>query len=212
MTKTIAVLDYGAGNLTSVRRGLRRAGLEPLTPTSPAQLGDVAGILIPGVGHFNATTALGDDWRTALHARVQAGVPLLGICLGMQFLFDGSAEAETLQGLGLLQGKCQNLRDLGSRFGENDASGLRVPHIGWNQLEIQRPGRLLDGVSAEAFAYFAHSFAVPVTSDTSAVTVHGAAFTAVVERGHVFGAQFHPELSSDTGARLFANFAAVMQS
>ena len=220
MITTIALIDYGAGNLTSVRRGLRRAGLEPVTPATPQQLSDVAGILVPGVGHFSATTALSDDWRAAVLARVQVGVPLLGICLGMQWLFAGSTEAPTLPGLALAQGVCQHLKDVGDQFdelipdifGSHTGSAVRVPHIGWNQLEIRRPGRLLEGVTSGAFAYFAHSYAAPVTAETSAVTAHGVPFAAAIEREHVFGAQFHPELSAETGARVFANFAAVVRS
>lgn len=225
--KTIAVVDYGVGNLTSVLRGLRRAGLAPVIADSLSSLTNADGILIPGVGHFSATTAITDDWRAALLARVRAGVPLLGICLGMQYLFDSSAEAPDIPGLGLAQGSCQALIEIGSQFNEltpdlnstvtagettpDVITVLKVPHLGWNKLiPSARPSRLLAGIETGAFAYFAHSFAAPIGPDTVATTAHGAEFTSVVERDNIFGAQFHPELSAETGAAIFANFAKAV--
>ena len=214
MTKTIAVVDYGVGNLTSVLRGLRRAGLAPVIADSLSSLTNADGILIPGVGHFSATTAITDDWRAALLARVRAGVPLLGICLGMQYLFDSSAEAPDIPGLSLAQGSCQALIEIGNQFDElipDFNSNVKVPHLGWNTLiPTPRPSRLLAGIEPGAFAYFAHSFAAPIGPDTVATTMHGAEFTSVIERGNVFGAQFHPELSAETGAAIFANFARAV--
>ena len=207
MTK-IALIDYGAGNLTSVRRGLRRAGLEAVPATSPAKLGDVAGILVPGVGHFSATAAMTEDWRAAILARVAAGVPLLGICLGMQWLFEGSAEAPDLPGLGLAQGLCQHLTSIEI----NSPKSLKVPHIGWNQVASCRSSRICSGLASGAFAYFAHSYAAPVGPDTVATTTHGVTFTTAIERDNVFGLQCHPELSSATGAAMFENFAKAVRS
>lgn len=218
---SVAVIDYGAGNLTSVRRGLVRAGLSPVTAASPAALADVAGIVVPGVGHFAATEAIGDDWREALRRRVDAGVPLLGICLGMQWLFEGSTEAPGIPGLALARGLCQSLQksDLGSRFGETGETTPevvlrfpKVPHLGWNRVEAVGTGsRLLAGLDPSAFAYFAHSFAAPIGLDTAATTRHGSTFASAIERDNVFGAQFHPELSGDTGARIFQNFASIVE-
>jgi len=227
VTKTVALINYGVGNLTSVERGLRRAGLAPLVldarqASVSASIADADGILIPGVGHFSATAAITDNWRAALTARVRAGVPILGICLGMQWLFEGSTEAPGTPGLALAQGLCQELNETGTHFAprgflpaEEMSPGLitvlKVPHLGWNRvLPVARASRLLAGVEPGAFAYFAHSFAAPVGPDTAATTAHGATFASVIERGNIFGAQFHPELSSDTGAALFRNFARVV--
>lgn len=225
---TVAIIDYGAGNLTSVMRGLRRAGLDPAVATSPSALADAAGIIVPGVGHFSATRAITDEWRAALTARVNAGVPLLGICLGMQWLFEGSTEAPGLPGLALARGSCQALDDpkldIGSRFGPSSWGKdpettpdvvtdlkVKVPHLGWNTLRpVARPSRLLAGIAPGAFAYFAHSFAAPVGPETVATTLHGAVFASAIERDNVFGVQFHPELSAETGAAVFANFAKVV--
>jgi glutamine amidotransferase len=194
---TVVLIDYGAGNLTSVMRGLRRAGLDPSIAASPTALGDASGIVVPGVGHFSATASIDDAWREALLARVRAGVPLLGICLGMQWLFEGSTEAPGVSGLGLAPGLCDALDDL----------SVKVPHLGWNRLASAGASQLLAGVEPDAYAYFAHSYAAPVGPDTVATTTHGATFASVIERDNIFGAQFHPELSSDTGAVIFANFA-----
>ena len=199
--RTIALVDYGAGNLTSVMRGLCRAGLEPAIASSPAALDDARGIVIPGVGHFAATTSIRDDWREALLARIGAGVPLLGICLGMQWLFEGSTEAPHVPGLGVVRGLCRALDD----------SAVKVPHLGWNRLvPAARPSQLLHGIEPGAFAYFAHSFAAPVGPDTVATTTHGSAFASVIDRDNIFGAQFHPELSAGTGAALLVNFARLV--
>lgn len=215
------MIDYGAGNLTSVRRGLARAGLAAVIPESIVALNNAPAIIIPGVGHFSATRAISDDWREAIRARIRAGVPLLGICLGMQWLFEGSTEAPDLPGLGLVQGRCQSLThftdaDPNTRTANTTAGAAvrapKVPHLGWNRVDATgKTSRLLAGVTSGAFAYFAHSFAAPVGSDVVATTRHSATFTSVVERDNVFGAQFHPELSGDTGARIFLNFAAIVE-
>ena len=151
-------------------------------------------------------------WREALLARVDAGVPLFGICLGMQWLFEGSAEAPGVLGLGLAQGLCQSLNSIGNQFGEliPDVISAKVPHLGWNVLAPVGDSRLLAGVEPGAYAYFAHSYAAPVGPETVATTTHGSTFASVIERDNIFGAQFHPELSSDTGAAIFANFARLV--
>ncbi len=229
--KTVALIDYGAGNLTSVARGLRRAGLDPAIVTAPSGLDDAQGIIIPGVGHFSATAAITDDWRAAILDRIHADVPVLGICLGMQWLFDGSTEAPGVPGLGLAQGLCQAINRTGTLFpnpaekspgpistaaeekspGPISTTVLKVPHLGWNTVApTARPSRLLAGIAPGAFAYFAHSFAAPVGPDASATTCHGSTFASVIERDNIFGAQFHPELSSTVGARLFNNFARLL--
>lgn len=210
MEMTIALLDYGAGNLTSVRKALEALGVRVVTPEKPDIQG-VDGLIVPGVGHFGATAALGPAWRAAMLEFVGAGGALLGICLGMQWLYEGSAEAADVRGLGLLGGRCELL---GSGDGDTaDASGqgqrLKVPHVGWNQLEIPAPSRLLEGIADRSFVYFTHSFAAPVTPETTAVTVHGRPFAAVVERRRIAGVQFHPEKSGTVGLRILGNFLTL---
>jgi imidazole glycerol-phosphate synthase subunit HisH len=193
----LALIDYGAGNLASVRKGLAAAGAETLTPASPADLSSASGIVVPGVGHFAATATLDVSWRSAVRARMAAGVPLLGICLGMQWLFDGSDEAPSLAGLGVIHG-------LVSRM-EPPPAG-KIPHVGWNALRVVRPARMLDGVADGSQVYFTHSFAAPLTAETIATCEHGAAFAAAVECDGVFGVQFHPEKSGGVGVRILRNF------
>jgi imidazole glycerol-phosphate synthase subunit HisH len=195
----IALVDYGAGNLTSVIKGLRAVGGEVNVVASPSELAGAEALVIPGVGHFSATRALGEDWRRAVRERMAAGLPFLGICLGMQWLFEGSDEARDAPGFGLLAGRCFRLPD-----------SVKVPHVGWNTLDARSASsRLLAGLTAGAMAYFTHSFAAPVVDATAASTTHGASFSAVVERGRVFGTQFHPEKSGTTGLRLLENFMAA---
>ncbi|MEP6783820.1 MAG: imidazole glycerol phosphate synthase subunit HisH, partial [Acidobacteriota bacterium] len=140
----IALVDYGAGNLTSVRKALAAIGANVWTPSVPGELGRAHGIIVPGVGHFDSTRALGDEWRSAIQATVADGTPLLGICVGLQWVFAGSAEAPTAQGLGLFEGSCFNLSDAGRT--PQVASRLKVPHVGWNSLTMPRPTRLMHGV------------------------------------------------------------------
>jgi glutamine amidotransferase len=199
----IALVDYGAGNLTSVRKGLAAAGAAFHTPASPADLAGTSGIVVPGVGHFAATSALGDEWRGAIEARIAAGVPLLGVCLGMQWLFDGSEESPALRGLGIVPGMVRRMDGGGT---------IKIPHVGWNALSVARPSRILDGVANDTQVYFTHSYAAPVTAETVATCEHGATFAAVVERGRVFGVQFHPEKSGDAGLRILRNFVACCRN
>jgi glutamine amidotransferase len=227
----IALVDYGAGNLASVRKGLAAVGAEVVTPSSPAELARASGIVVPGVGHFGATRALDESWRRAIRDAVARGTALLGICLGMQWLFEGSSEAPAVPGLGLLSGTCTRLgasEDRGApraaasaRAGLDDAAcadgvhsavRLKVPHVGWNSLELPRPTRLMHGVAPGAQVYFTHSYAAPVGADTAAVTTYGGRFAAAVERGRVAGVQFHPEKSGDIGLRILANWMALCLS
>lgn len=198
----IALIDYGAGNLTSVRKGFAAAGAGLFTPSSPSELAGADGIVVPGVGNFLATAALDGAWTRAIRDAVGRGIPLFGICLGLQWLFDGSEEAPGVAGLGAVRGTC-------SRLPADPSGALKVPHVGWNALTATRPGRLLEGVAAGSQVYFTHSFAAPVTPEAVATCTHGRAFAAAVEAGHVFGVQFHPEKSGEAGLRILRNFAAV---
>jgi glutamine amidotransferase len=196
----IALVDYGAGNLSSVVKGLRAVGAEVTVAAGSAPLPDCTGIVVPGVGHFGATMSLDAQARDGIRGRVRSGTPLLGICLGMQWLFEGSDEAPGVEGLGLLPGRCTRIRA---------ERPLKVPHVGWNALGIGRRSTILAGVGDGAYVYFTHSFAAPVTPDCSATSHHGETFAAVVQRDHVAGVQFHPEKSGDAGLRILANFVAM---
>ena len=199
----IALIDYGAGNLTSVRKALTALGAEFTTPDSPAACATAKGLIVPGVGNFAATAALEGEWREAIARAVGAGVPLLGICLGMQWLFESSDEAPDVRGLGVLPGRIVRLCG-------DTSQRIKIPHVGWNGLTIApRAGRLLQGVPEGGQVYFTHSYAAPITTDTAAVTTHAHAFASAVERGRVFGVQFHPEKSSDVGLRILRNFLDV---
>jgi glutamine amidotransferase len=195
----VALIDYRAGNLTSVRKALSVTGADFFTPEAAAELDGADAVIVPGVGHFNATANLDAGWREKIHAMVARGRPLLGICLGLQFLFDGSEEAPELPGLGLLAGQCHLLR----------TQALKVPHVGWNTLAKQRDSRALAGVPDATYAYFTHSYVAPVTSACVATTTHGEAFASAVEQDHVMGVQFHPEKSSETGLAILRNFLAM---
>ena len=198
----VALIDYKAGNLTSVRKALASLGAEILTPETPADLEGADAIIVPGVGHFQATAALDASWHAAILARLEAGIPVLGICLGQQWLFEGSEEAPDVPGLGVLPGRCVKL--------DPWRGTVKVPHVGWNALkQTGRPSRLLAGVPDEAQAYFTHSYVAPDSEATVAITEHGVPFASVVEQGLVFGAQFHPEKSSETGLRMLRNFLDV---
>jgi imidazole glycerol-phosphate synthase subunit HisH len=198
----IALIDYGAGNLTSVRKALSALGTEFTVPASPRECADAAGLIVPGVGHFGATAALEGEWRDTIAADVASGKPLLGICLGMQWLFEGSDEAPDVPGLGVIRGRITRLQN-------NLEQRLKVPHVGWNALEFRGSARLLRGVEPGAQVYFTHSFAAPVTSECVAATSHANTFAAVVERDNIFGVQFHPEKSSDAGLQIVRNFVEL---
>jgi glutamine amidotransferase len=196
----IALIDYGAGNLTSVRKGFAAAATDLFTPRDPSELGTAAGIVVPGVGNFAATAALEGAWIAAIRRLVNDGTPLLGICLGMQWLYEGSDEAPDVEGLGAIAGRCARLPRHGA---------LKVPHVGWNSLHAPRSSRLLAGVAEGTQVYFTHSYAAPVTPEAAATCEHGAVFAAAVESGRIFGVQFHPEKSSDAGIRILRNFVAA---
>ena len=207
----IALIDYRAGNLTSVRKGFAAVGAEIFTPASASELARSSAIVVPGVGHFGATSYFDDGWRREIRAAVADGVPLLGICLGLQWLFAGSEEAPDCPGLGLLSGTCYRLRGAAAGAVPQDhgtnGGAIKIPHVGWNSIAIERPSPIVAGVATGSQVYFTHSFVAPVTGDTVAVTEHGEPFAAIVQRGRVAGVQFHPEKSGDVGLQILRNFA-----
>jgi len=190
----IALVDYGAGNLTSVRKAFARLGAAIETPTSASDLAVARAIVVPGVGHFERTRAIEESWRAAIRARIAAGVPFFGICLGMQWLFDGSDEAPGVAGLGIFQGMCERIR------------APKVPHVGWNSLALSRPAPLTANIPDEAQVYFTHSYAAPLVESTAAVTTHGVSFSSAVEQQNIAGVQFHPEKSGAVGLRILRNW------
>lgn len=196
----IALVDYGAGNLTSVRKGFAAVGAELFTPRRPSDLERAAAIVVPGVGHFGATAALADEWKDAIRAALAAGRPLLGICLGLQWLFEGSDEAPDVRGLGIVNGTCTRLAA---------APPLKVPHVGWNSLTPVRSSALLAGIEEGDTVYFTHTFAAPVTAECVATATHGVTFCAAVSAGGAHGVQFHPEKSGDAGLRVLRNFLDI---
>jgi glutamine amidotransferase len=201
----IALVDYGAGNLTSVRKALSAIGASVWTPSVPGELARAHGIIVPGVGHFDSTRRLSEDWRTAIKTMAGDGVPLLGICVGLQWLFEGSEEAPEATGLSSFKGTCFTFT--------NRVSGrLKVPHVGWNSLHLPRPSRLMSGVKEGTQVYFTHSYAAPVIDDTVAICEYGVPFSAAVERGNVSAVQFHPEKSGETGIRILSNWLASVDS
>jgi len=194
----VTVIDYKAGNLTSVLKALRHLGAEPEVTDSDLSVVDTAErIVLPGVGHFAATERLDATGLTlAIRSAIARGVPFLGICVGMQWLYAGSSEAPEQPGLGHFPEKCTRFAD----------STEKVPHVGWNSLEVKKGSRLLTGVEPGEYVYFTHSYKGPVTADTAATTFYIEPFVAAVERGSVMGVQFHPEKSGATGLKILRNF------
>jgi len=194
----VTVIDYKAGNLTSVLKALRHLGAEPeVTDRDLALVESAERIVLPGVGHFAATERLNYIGLTgAIRAAIARGVPFLGICVGMQWLYAGSSEAPEQPGLGAFAESC-------TRFAE---SNEKVPHVGWNSLEVRKGSRLLANVEPGEYVYFTHSFKGPVTVDTAATTFYIEPFGAAVERDNVMGVQFHPEKSGATGLKILRNF------
>jgi imidazole glycerol-phosphate synthase subunit HisH len=200
---SIAVLDYGMGNLRSVEKALERVGAEAVVTNDPAAVREADGLILPGVGAFAKAMERIDELRLdrLIDERLAAGTPVLGICLGFQLLFDSSTELGGAAGLGLVAGEVRGL----------EAPGLKVPHIGWEPVSWTRSSALTEGIDQATPFYFVHSFAPDPKDegDVLATAVHGERFVCAVERPPVYGVQFHPEKSSAAGLRLLANFAAV---
>ncbi len=197
----VTVVDYKAGNLTSVLKALRHLGAEPeVTDGDLAPIERAERIVLPGVGHFQATERIDATGLTpVIRAAIARGVPFLGICVGMQWLYAGSSEAPAQPGLAHFAERC-------TRFPEGHE---KVPHVGWNSLEVRAGSRLLAGVEPGEFVYFTHSFKAPVTDHTAAITHYIEPFASAVESGKVMGVQFHPEKSGATGLKILENFLEV---
>lgn len=194
----VAIVDYGAGNVPSVERALRKLGATPERVNTAEALAAAQAIILPGVGHYSALIRAVDEraLRGPLVSALRTGKPFLGICLGLQALYETSEEAPELVGLGVLRGKICALPDR-----------VKLPHMGWNRLQVRRESRLLEGLGGEDYFYFAHTFAAGVTNgDTVAACEYGAEFGAVVEVDRMCAVQFHPEKSGSAGAKLLGNF------
>jgi glutamine amidotransferase len=194
----IAIVDYGAGNISSVKKALEHIGADAQVTSDPAVVASAGKIVVPGVGHFCRCESLNSRLRRPVLEAIAQGKPFLGICVGMQWLFQGSTEAPETPGAGLFPGEC-------SRF----PAEVKSPHVGWNQLDVRNGSRLLRGIQNGAFVYYTHSYRAPVVADTVASTEYGGAFSAAIERENVFGVQFHPEKSSQTGLKILENFCAL---
>lgn len=195
----IAVIDYKAGNLASVMKALTALGATAQITEDPAVVRAAERVVLPGVGHFAATARLRETGiEAAVRDVIARSVPFLGICVGLQWLFEGSTEASAVAGLGLMRGCC-------TRFPETH----KVPHVGWNTIEPALQSRLLAGLTAQAFVYYTHSYRAPLVDETVGVTEYAGPFSGAVERGNLFGVQFHPEKSGDAGLQVLRNFLAV---
>jgi imidazole glycerol-phosphate synthase subunit HisH len=194
----IAIVDYGAGNLTSVKKALDWLGQSSVITSDFAEVERAAKIILPGVGHFAATASLAKlGLREAIQNATGRGISFLGICVGMQWMFDGSEESRLTPGLGLLAGSCEHF-----------PSSVKSPHVGWNQIQISDASRLFCGLPS-SFVYFTHSFRAPVTDATTACCDYGGKFSAAVEKHNVFGVQFHPEKSGEFGLQMLRNFCEL---
>lgn len=202
----IAIIDYGAGNLRSVLSAFRRLNEPARITGEAAEIAAADGVILPGVGAFaDAMEALGKSGLIpVIREAAASGVPFLGICLGMQALFDGSEEGAGVAGLGLIPGMVRRLPDC----------GLKIPHMGWNSLRLQKPSPLLDGLPEEPYVYFVHSYACEAQrpEDVLTTTEYGRPFHSAVQRGNVMGMQFHPEKSGLTGQRLLRNFVEMTRA
>ncbi len=192
----ITIVDYKAGNLASVQKAFLYLGCKTEITSDPDTVARATTLVLPGVGHFSATAMLEKSgMMQATRQAIARGVPFLGICVGMQWLFEGSAEAPDTNGLGLFPGRCVHF-----------PAAVKSPHVGWNTVKQSAESRLFRGLPAEFFVYYTHSYRAPAVDRTVGCTQYGGAFSAAVERENVFGVQFHPEKSADVGLQLLRNF------
>jgi imidazole glycerol-phosphate synthase subunit HisH len=194
----IAIVDYGAGNISSVKKAVEHLGVQAQVTSDAAVIALAHKIVVPGVGHFCRCETLNVNLRASVLDAIARGIPFLGICVGMQWLFQGSTEAPQTSGAALFAGEC-------SRFPQ----GVKSPHVGWNRIHIKDGSRLLRRVTSGEFVYYTHSYRAPVIPETVASTQYGGDFSAAVERGNIFGVQFHPEKSGETGLAILENFCAM---
>ncbi len=202
MTTHICILDYGMGNLRSVEKALEHVGASATIANDPESIGAADGLILPGVGAFPKAMERVHmlDLEEMTAKRLDAGVPVLGICLGLQLLFDSTTELGGAEGTSLLPGDVSELR----------ADGLKVPHIGWSPVRWEKDSRLTEGIESGTPFYFVHSFAPdPHEADLLGTAVYGSRFACAAEQGNIFGVQFHPEKSSAAGLRLLSNFAGI---
>ena len=206
MRPTVTLIDYGAGNVTSVDRALQKLGAASTRADTSQQIDRATTLILPGVGHFAALIRALDErnLRASLLGALARGIPFLGICLGLQALYDASEEAPELAGLQLFHQKVRAL-----------PANVKLPHMGWNQVRRTTDSRLLEGIAPDAHFYFAHSYAACVAdrdSETVATCSHGSEFVAVIERKNIHAVQVHPEKSGQPGAQLLANFLSIAQA
>jgi glutamine amidotransferase len=195
----IAIIDYGAGNLASVVKAIKHLGRECVVTSDAGAVLSAEKLIIPGVGNFAATLPLSvGDLSVAIQGAIKSQKPVLGICLGLQWMFEGSEEAGDLRGAGIFTGKCVRFSDL-----------VKSPHVGWNQIAIDPHSRLLRDIPSGSYVYFTHSYWAPLCSNTTATCIYEAPFTAAAERGNLFGVQFHPEKSGPVGMKILENFCAL---
>ena len=201
----IAIVDYGMGNLRSVEKAIARTGAVVRVTSDPRQILEADGVVLPGVGAFGACmeNLASRGLVEPVRAAVRSGKPFLGICLGLQLLFEQSEEFGPIRGLGILSGRVV-------RFAGSELDGLKIPQMGWNQLSVRRSVPELAGIEEGAYVYFVHSYyVVPAEPDLTVASTHyGLEFAAAIAWKNVFACQFHPEKSQGVGLRLLANFAA----
>jgi glutamine amidotransferase len=196
----IAIVDYKAGNLASVKKAFDHLGASAVVTADPKVVESADKVVLPGVGHFGATAELvRSGLREAVQDRLCAGKLFLGICVGMQWMLMGSSEAPDVAGLGVIPSRCD-------RF---SCGNLKVPHVGWNQIVKLRPSRLLENIQSGSYVYYSHSYCAPLTNETVAVSEYGSRYAAVVESGNLFGVQFHPEKSATVGLQVLRNFVEL---
>ncbi|HEV3308366.1 MAG TPA: imidazole glycerol phosphate synthase subunit HisH [Candidatus Sulfotelmatobacter sp.] len=195
----IAIVDYGAGNLNSVKKAFDYLGAQVLVTDRPEPAAAADKIVLPGVGHFSSLQALDRaGLREVLLQGISAGKPFLGICLGMQWLFEGSEECSAIEAAGIFPGKCREF-----------PPSVKSPHVGWNSITVREGSKLLRGIAQDSFVYYTHSFHAPVVAATAAASEYGLRFAGAVEQENIFGVQFHPEKSGDAGLAILKNFCEI---
>jgi glutamine amidotransferase len=195
----VAIVDYSAGNLASVKKAFDHLNADAVVTNDPDVVAKADKVVLPGVGHFSTTENLKrNGLREIILMRIARGTPFLGICVGMQWMFAGSAEAAETPGSAMLPGSCQHF-----------PKTVKSPHVGWNSIVSTAFSRLLHGVPEDAFVYFTHSYWAPIVSATVSKSEYGIPFSAAVERDNLFGVQFHPEKSGAVGLQILKNFCRL---